>query len=185
MTTAETQITHRWYIVHAAAGSENAVMRAIRDKAALHDLSDYFGEIVVPTEDVVEIKEGQKHKTERKFFPGYVFVKMHLNDDTWYLVKNIPKVLGFVGTSKDKPTPISDAEANQVMRKVQEGVEKPKPKVLYENGEIVRIIEGPFSDFDGVVEEVYYEKSRLRVSVLIFGRATPVDLEFKQVQKIL
>lgn len=179
------EIVLRWFIVQANSQCENAVMRAIPERAALAGLSKYFGEIIVPAEEVIEMKDGKKRKTERKIFPGYVLVKMHLNDDTWHLVDKIPKVLGFVGTKKGRPTPISDQEANQIMRKVQEGVDKPRPKVLYEPGEVIRIIDGPFSDFNGVVEEVHYEKSRLRVSVLIFGRSTPVDLEFKQVEKTL
>jgi transcriptional antiterminator NusG len=175
--------TLRWYILHVTSGFENTVMRTIPERAALAGLSDCFGEIIVPTEEVIEMKDGKKRRTERKFFPGYVLLKMVMNDETWHLVRKTPKVLGFIGAKADKPTPITDQEAEQIMRKVQEGVEKPKPKVLYEAGEVIRIIDGPFTDFNGVVEEVNYEKSRLRVSVLIFGRATPVDLEFKQVAK--
>jgi transcriptional antiterminator NusG len=142
-----------------------------------------FGEILVPTEEVVEMREGQKRSTSRKFFPGYVLVQMDMNDDTWHLVKDVPRVMGFIGGTSDRPAPISDREAQSILDRVQEGVEKPRPKVLFEPGEMVRIIDGPFNDFSGVVEEVDYEKSRLRVSVLIFGRSTPVDLEFGQVEK--
>jgi len=137
----------------------------------------------VPTEEVVEMREGQKRKSERKFFPGYVLVQMELDDDTWHLVKSVPKVMGFIGGTPDKPAPISDKEADAILQRVQEGVEKPKPKVLFEPGEVVRVTHGPFNDFNGVVEEVNYEKNRLRVAVLIFGRSTPVELEFGQVEK--
>jgi transcriptional antiterminator NusG len=137
----------------------------------------------VPTEEVVEMRDGQKRKSDRKFFPGYVLVQMEMNDDTWHLVKDVPKVMGFIGGSSDKPAPISDREADEILNRVQEGAEKPRPKILFEPGEVVRIIDGPFNDFNGVVEEVDYEKSRLRVEVSIFGRSTPVDLEFGQVEK--
>jgi transcriptional antiterminator NusG len=177
------EIVLRWYVIHATSGLENYVMRTIPERAALAGLSEYFGDIIVPTEEVIEIKEGKKRKTERKFFPGYVLVKMHLNDDTWHLVRKIPKVLGFVGTKSDHPTPISDKEADRIMRKVQEGVDKPKPKIMYAPGEQIRIIDGPFADFTGVIEEILYEKNRLKVGVSIFGRSTPVDLEFHQVEK--
>jgi len=146
-------------------------------------LEDSFGGILVPTEEVVEMREGTKRKSERKFFPGYVLVQMEMNDDTWHLVKEVPKVLGFIGGTGDRPTPISEKEANEILHRVQEGVEKPRPKTLFEPGEMVRITEGPFNDFNGVVEEVDYEKSKMRVSVLIFGRSTPVELEFGQVEK--
>ncbi len=179
------EIVLKWYVLHVTSGFENSVMRSIPDRAALAGLSQYFGEIIVPTEEVIEMKDGKKRKTERKFFPGYVLLKMHLTDDTWHMIRKVPKVLGFIGSNKDRPTPISDAEADQIMRKVREGVDKPKPKILYEMSEVIRIIDGPFADFNGVVEEVNYEKNRLRVSVSIFGRSTPVDLEFKQVEKLL
>jgi transcriptional antiterminator NusG len=145
--------------------------------------ADKFGEILVPTEEVVEMREGQKRKSERKFFPGYVLVQMELDDETWHLVKSVPKVMGFIGGTPDKPAPITDKEAEAILQRVQEGVEKPKPKVLFEPGEVVRVTHGPFNDFNGVVEEVNYEKNRLRVAVLIFGRSTPVELEFGQVEK--
>lgn len=173
----------RWYVVHAYSGFENHVVRSLKDRVARSDLQDMFGDILVPTEEVVEMRGGQKRKSERKFFPGYVLVQMEMNDATWHMVKEVPKVMGFVGGSSDRPAPISDKEADRILQRVQEGVEKPRPKVLYEPGEVVRVSEGPFADFNGVVEEVNYEKSRLRVAVLIFGRSTPVELEFGQVEK--
>ncbi len=147
------------------------------------DLQDKFGEILVPTEEVVEMRSGQKRKSERKFFPGYVLVQMEMDDETWHLVRHIPRVLGFIGGTRDQPAPITDKEADNILQRVQEGVEKPRPKILFEPGEVVRVTEGPFADFNGVVEEVNYEKNRLRVAVLIFGRSTPVELEFSQVEK--
>jgi transcriptional antiterminator NusG len=173
----------RWYVVHAYSGYENSVKRSLEERVARSGLQDMFGEILVPTEEVVEMREGQKRSTSRKFFPGYVLVQMEMNDDTWHLVKDVPRVMGFIGGTSDRPAPISDREAQAILDRVQEGVEKPRPKVLFEPGEMVRIIDGPFNDFNGVVEEVDYDKSRLRVSVLIFGRSTPVDLEFGQVEK--
>ncbi len=173
----------RWYVVHAYSGFENQVKRSLEERIARSGLDDMFGEILVPTEEVVEMREGQKRKSDRKFFPGYVLVQMDMNDDTWHLVKDVPRVMGFIGGTSDRPAPISEREAQAILERVQEGVEKPRPKVLYEPGEVVRIIDGPFNDFNGVVEEVDYEKSRLRVAVLIFGRSTPVDLEFGQVEK--
>jgi transcriptional antiterminator NusG len=173
----------RWYVVHAYSGYENSVKRSLEERIARSGLQDMFGEIMVPTEEVVEMREGQKRSTSRKFFPGYVLVHMEMNDDTWHLVKDVPRVMGFIGGTSDRPAPISDREAQSILDRVQEGVEKPKPKVLYEPGEVVRIIDGPFNDFNGVVEEVDYDKSRLRVAVLIFGRSTPVDLEFAQIEK--
>jgi transcriptional antiterminator NusG len=173
----------RWYVVHAYSGFENQVKRSLEDRIARSGMQDQFGEILVPTEEVVEMREGQKRKSERKFFPGYVLVKMEMNDDTWHLVKDAPKVMGFIGGTSDKPAPITDREADQILQRIQEGVEKPKPKVLFETGEVVRVTDGPFNDFNGVVEEVNYEKSKLRVAVLIFGRSTPVELEFGQVEK--
>ncbi|NOZ53100.1 MAG: transcription termination/antitermination protein NusG [Gammaproteobacteria bacterium] len=173
----------RWYVVHAYSGFEQQVRRSLLERVARKDLQDQFGEILVPTEEVVEMREGQKRKSERKFFPGYVLVQMEMNDDTWHLVQDVPKVLGFIGGTGDRPTPISSKEADNILQRVQDGVEKPRPKVLFEPGEMVRITEGPFNDFNGVVEEVDYEKSKMRVSVLIFGRSTPVELEFGQVEK--
>ena len=173
----------RWYVVHAYSGYEQQVKRSLEERVQRKGMGDSFGEILVPTEEVVEMREGQKRKSERKFFPGYVLVQMEMNDDTWHLVQDVPKVLGFIGGTGDRPSPISDKEANAILQRVQEGVEKPRPKVLFEPGEMVRIIEGPFNDFNGVVEEVDYEKSKMRVSVLFFGRSTPVELEFGQVEK--
>jgi transcriptional antiterminator NusG len=173
----------RWYVVHAYSNFESKVKRSLEDRIQRAGLEDSFGEILVPTEEVVEMREGQKRRSERKFFPGYVLVQMEMNDETWHLVKNVPKVLGFIGGSSDKPAPISDAEADAILSRVQEGVEKPRPKVLFEPGEVVRVCDGPFNDFNGVVEEVNYEKSRLLVAVQIFGRSTPVELEFHQVEK--
>jgi transcriptional antiterminator NusG len=173
----------RWYVVHAYSQYENHVMRALRERITRASLEDKFGDILVPTEEVVEIKDGQKRTTERKFYPGYVLVQMEMDEDTWHLVKSTPKVLGFIGGTPDKPAPISEKEANAILSRVEEAVEKPKPKTLYEPGEAVRVVDGPFADFSGVVEEVNYEKNRLRVAVLIFGRSTPVELEFSQVEK--
>ncbi len=173
----------RWYVVHAYSGFEQTVRRSLGERVKRSGLTDKFGEILVPTEEVVEMREGQKRKSERKFFPGYVLVQMELDDETWHLVKGVPKVMGFIGGTPDKPAPITDKEAEAILQRVQEGVEKPKPKVLFEPGEVVRVIHGPFNDFNGVVEEVNYEKNRLRVAVLIFGRSTPVELEFGQVEK--
>jgi transcriptional antiterminator NusG len=158
-------------------------MRTLKERIKRYDMEDKFGEILVPTEEVVEMRDGKKRKSERKFFPGYVLVQMEMDDDTWHLVKEAPRVLGFIGGTTDKPAPITDAEANSILQRVEAGVDKPRPKVLFEPGEVVRVTDGPFTDFNGVVEEVNYEKSRLRVSVLIFGRSTPVELEFGQVEK--
>jgi transcriptional antiterminator NusG len=173
----------RWYVVHAYSGFENRVRQSLMERIERSGLQDKFGEILIPTEEVVEMKEGQKRKSERKFFPGYVLVQMEMDDETWHTVKDVPKVLGFIGGTTDKPAPISDREAEAILQRVQEGVEKPRPKVLFEPGEVVRVIDGPFNDFNGVVEEVNYDKSKLRVAVMIFGRSTPVDLDFGQVEK--
>ncbi len=173
----------RWYVVHAYSGYENQVKRSLEERVRHSELKDKFGEILVPTEEVIEMRDGNRRKSDRKFFPGYVLVQMEMDDDTWHLVRSVPRVMGFIGGTSDKPAPISDAEAEAILQRVQEGAEKPRPKVLFEPGEMVRITDGPFNDFNGVVEEVDYEKSRLRVSVLIFGRSTPVELEFSQVEK--
>ena len=173
----------RWYVVHAYSGFENQVVRSLKERIKLYHMEEKFGEVLVPTEEVVEMRAGQKRKSERKFFPGYVLVQMEMDDNTWHLVKNVPKVMGFIGGTSNRPAPITDKEADKILQRVQEGVEKPRPKVLFEPGEVVRVTEGPFADFNGVVEEVNYEKSRLRVAVLIFGRSTPVELEFGQVEK--
>jgi transcriptional antiterminator NusG len=182
-TRAERQMAKRWYVVHAYSGFEKAVQRALEERIARSGMQDKFGRILVPVEEVVEMKGGQKHTSERKFFPGYVLVEMEMNDDTWHLVKNTSKVTGFVGGKATKPTPISDREVEAILQQMREGVEKPKPKVLFEAGEMVRVKEGPFTDFQGTVEDVNYEKNRLRVAVTIFGRSTPVELEFGQVEK--
>ena len=176
-------MSKRWYVVHAYSGFEKSVQRALVDRIARSGMQDMFGQILVPVEEVVEMKGGQKSITERKFFPGYVLVEMEMNDESWHLVKSTPKVTGFVGGTATRPTPITEKEVDKIMQQMQEGVEKPRPKVLFEIGEMVRVREGPFTDFHGAVEEVNYEKSRLRVSVTIFGRATPVELEFGQVEK--
>ena len=173
----------RWYVVHAYSGFEAKVKASLIERIERAGMGDLFGEILVPTEEVVEMRAGQQRKSERKFFPGYVLVQMDMTDETWHLVKDVPKVLGFIGGSGDRPAPISDREADAILNRVREGVEKPRPKVLFEPGEVVRVVDGPFNDFNGVVEHVDYEKSRLKVSVLIFGRSTPVDLEFTQVEK--
>ncbi|MRH79147.1 transcription termination/antitermination protein NusG [Spiribacter sp. C176] len=172
-----------WYVVHAYSGFENQVKKALLERISRAGMEDQFGEILVPTEEVVEMKEGQQRRSERKFFPGYVLVQMEMTDDTWHLVKEVPRVMGFIGASRGKPKPISPREADQILDRVREGVEKPRPKVLFEVGEMVRVTDGPFNDFNGAVEEVNYEKSRLRVAVLIFGRSTPVELDFSQVEK--
>jgi len=176
-------MTKRWYVVHAYSGFEKSVQRALVERIRRAGMQEKFGQILVPVEEVVEMKGGQKSISERKFFPGYVLVEMEMDDDTWHLVKNTAKVTGFVGGTATKPTPISQKEVDKIMQQMQEGVEKPKPKVLYEVGEMVRVKEGPFTDFNGTVEDINYEKSKLRVSVTIFGRATPVELEFAQVEK--
>ena len=176
-------MTLRWYIVHAYSNYEYKVKSSLEERVKLMGLEDKFGEILIPTEEVVEMKEGAKRSTERKFFPGYVLVQMEMNDETWHLVKEVPKVLGFIGGSSDRPAPITEVEANRILQRIEEGVDKPQPKVLFEPGELVRVTDGPFNDFTGTVEEVNYAKSRLRVAVLIFGRSTPVELEFGQVEK--
>ncbi len=173
----------QWYVVHAYSGFEHQVKRSLAERIERYDMQDNFGEILVPVEEVVEMREGQKRRSERKFFPGYVLVKMEMSDDTWHLVKDCPKVLGFIGGSSDKPAPITEKEAQNILQRMQEGVDAPKPKVLFEPGEVVRVTDGPFNDFNGVVEEVNYEKSRMLVAVQIFGRSTPVELEFGQVEK--
>jgi transcription termination/antitermination protein NusG len=174
----------RWYVVHAYSGFEQQVKRAIEEHVQRAGVEDQFGQILVPTEEVVEMREGQKRRSERKFFPGYVLVQMEMNDTTWHLIRNVPRVLGFIGGSPDKPSPITEKEAEAILNRIQEGVEKPRPKVLFEVGEVVRVTEGPFNDFNGVVEEVNYDKSRLLVAVQIFGRSTPVELDFHQVEKV-
>ncbi|MCW8936205.1 MAG: transcription termination/antitermination protein NusG [Gammaproteobacteria bacterium] len=173
----------RWYVVHAYSGFEAKVKHSLLEHIKLNGMEDQFGEILIPTEEVVEMRDGNKRRSERKFFPGYVLVQMEMTDETWHLVKDVPKVMGFIGGTKDKPAPITEKEAQAILNSVQEGAEKPKPKVLYEAGEVVRVTDGPFNDFNGVVEEVDYDKSRLKVAVSIFGRSTPVELDFGQVEK--
>ena len=173
----------RWYVVHAYSGFEHQVKRSLAERIERFGMQDKFGEILVPVEEVVEMREGQKRRSERKFFPGYVLMKMEMDDDTWHLVKDCPKVLGFIGGSTEKPAPITEKEAENIKARMQEGVDQPKPKVLFEPGEVVRVTDGPFNDFNGVVEEVNYEKSRMLVAVQIFGRSTPVELGFGQVEK--
>jgi len=178
-----TVMSKRWYVVHAYSGYESHVKKAILERVQLANIEDKFGDILVPTEEVVEIKSGQKRKSERKFFPGYVLVQMEMDEEAWHLIRRIPKVLGFIGGTSDHPAPITDSEADNILQRVQDGSNKPKPKILFEPGEVIRVTEGPFADFNGAVEEVNYEKNRLRVAVLIFGRSTPIDLEFSQVEK--
>ncbi len=173
----------QWYVVHAYSGYEKRVMEALKERIRLLDKEEYFDEVLVPTEEVLEMRGGQKRKSERKFFPGYVLVRMELNDDTWHLVKDTPRVMGFIGGTAEKPAPIADKEANGILQRMDDSIETPAHKTIYEPGEMVRVIDGPFNDFTGTVEEVDYEKNRLRISVLIFSRSTPVELEFGQVEK--
>ena len=172
----------RWYVVQAFSGYEGRVQKTLVEHIGIHGLEDKFGEILVPTEEIVEMRAGQKRKSSRKFFPGYVLVHMELDDESWHLVKSVPRVLGFIGGTKERPAPITQKEADRILQRLEE-TDKPKPKTLFEPGEVVRVIDGPFADFNGVVEELDYEKNRIKVSVLIFGRSTPVDLEFGQVEK--
>ena len=173
----------RWYVVHAYSNFENKVKSSLEERIKRMGLEDKFGKIIVPTEEVMEMREGQKRRSERKFFPGYVLVQMEMDEETWHLVKEVPKVLGFIGGTSDRPAPISDAEAEAILNRVEAGVDKPRPKVLFEPGEVVRVTDGPFNDFSGVVEQVNYDKSKLRVAVQILGRSTPVELDFSQVEK--
>ena len=168
---------------HAYSGYEKQVKRSLEDRIQRADMGEMFGDVLVPTEEVVEMKGGQKRRSDRKFFPGYVLVEMEMTDDTWHLVKDVPKVMGFIGGTAERPAPISQKEADSILNRLQEGADKPRPKVLFEPGEMVRVVDGPFNDFNGVVEDVDYDKSRLKVAVLIFGRSTPVELEFHQVEK--
>jgi len=172
-----------WYVVHAFSGYEKQVMRSLLEQVALKGLEGKFGEILVPTEEVVEMRDGKKRKSERKFYPGYVLVQMDMDDETWHLVKSTPRVMGFIGGTAERPVPITDREAETILQKIETGAEKPRPKTLFEPGEVVRVVDGPFADFNGAVEEVDYDKSRVKVAVLIFGRSTPVDLDFSQVEK--
>ena len=174
----------RWYVVQAFSGYEGRVSKSLKEHIKMHAMEDQFGEILVPTEEVVEMRAGQKRKSERKFFPGYVLVQMIMNDASWHLVRNVPRVMGFIGGTSDRPAPITDKEADAILNRLQESVGKPKHKTLFEPGEVIRVSDGPFADFNGTVEEVDYDKSRMKVSVLIFGRATPVELDFSQVEKV-
>lgn len=173
----------RWYVIQVYSGKEMVVRDALLEQIQVKGLESHFGEIIVPTEEVVEMRAGQRRRSKRKFFPGYVFLQVEMDEPSWHLVRSTTWVLGFTGGSAVRPAPISDAEANRILQKLHDGESKPKPKVLFEPGEVVRVVDGPFSDFDGVVEDVNYEKSRLRVSVSIFGRSTPVELEFGQIEK--
>ncbi|HEY9018609.1 transcription termination/antitermination protein NusG [Thiomicrospira sp.] len=173
----------RWYVVHAYSGYENKVKTALVEYVERAGLTDDFGRILVPSEEVVEIRDGKKRTSERKFFPGYVLVEMEMNEATWHLVKSVPQVMGFIGGTSDRPAPITQKEVDRILQRVEENVDKPRPKVIYEPGEMVRVTDGPFTDFEAVVEGVDYDKNRLQVSVLIFGRSTPVELEFAQVVK--
>jgi transcriptional antiterminator NusG len=189
---SNSEVHKRWYVVHAYSGFEKSVAQALRDRIVRMEMQERFGDVLVPTEEIVEMRAGQKRRSERKFFPGYVLVQIathnedgipRMDSESWHLVKETPKVMGFIGGTADRPLPIRDEEADAILQRVQDGVEKPKPKVLFEPGQMVRVVDGPFNDFNGVVEEINYEKSRLRVAVLIFGRSTPVELEFGQVEK--
>jgi len=173
----------RWYVVHAYSNFEHKVKSSLEERIKRYGLEEKFGEILVPTEEVVEMRDGQKRRSERKFFPGYVLVQMEMDESSWHLVKEVPKVLGFIGGSTDRPAPITDEEANAILERVQEGVDKPRPKVLFEPGEVVRVNDGPFNDFNGVVENVNFDKNKVRVAVQILGRSTPVELDFSQVEK--
>ena len=186
-------MSKRWYVVHAYSGLEKRVKHSLDERIKRSGMEEKFGEVLVPTEEVVEMRDGQKRRSERKFFPGYVLVQIEtkvegatssIDDECWHLVKETPKVLGFIGGTADRPKPVRDSEADAILNRVREGAEKPRPKVLFEPGEMIRVIDGPFNDFNGVVEEVHYEKNRLRVAVSIFGRSTPVELEFAQVKKV-
>ncbi|MBN2864923.1 MAG: transcription termination/antitermination protein NusG [Thiotrichales bacterium] len=177
-------MAQKWYVVHAYSGYEKKVQKSLVDYIERAGLTHFFGDILVPSEEVVEIRDGKKRTSERKFFPGYVLVQMDMNEETWHLVKSVPNVMGFIGGTSDRPAPISQKEVDRILQRVNNSSDKPRPKVIYEAGEMVRVVDGPFKDFEAVVEGVDYDKNRLQVSVLIFGRSTPVELEFTQVEKI-
>ncbi|WP_040726454.1 transcription termination/antitermination protein NusG [Thiomicrorhabdus sp. Kp2] len=177
-------MAQRWYVVHAYSGYENKVKKALTEYVERAGLEDLFGEILVPSEEVVEIRDGKKRTSERKFFPGYVLVQMEMTEESWHLVKSVPQVMGFIGGTSDRPAPISQKEVDRILQRVETSIDKPRPKVIYEPGEMVRVVDGPFKDFEAVIEGVDYDKNKLQVSVLIFGRSTPVELEFTQVEKI-
>jgi transcriptional antiterminator NusG len=176
-------MSQHWYVVQSQSNFENKVKLSLQERISREGLDDLFGQILIPTEEVVEMKMGQQRKSERKFFPGYVLVQMELTNETWHLVKDTPKVLGFIGGTSDRPAPISEKEANAILNRIEDSINKPRHKVLFEAGEVVRIVDGPFKDFNGEIEDVLYEKSKLKVAVMIFGRATPVELNFDQVEK--
>jgi transcriptional antiterminator NusG len=176
-------MSQRWYVVQSQSNFENKVKLSLQERISREGLDDLFGQILIPTEEVVEMKMGQQRKSERKFFPGYVLVQMELTNETWHLVKDTPKVLGFIGGTSDRPAPISEKEANAILNRIEDSINKPRHKVLFEAGEVIRIVDGPFKDFNGEIEDVLYEKSKLKVAVMIFGRATPVELNFDQVEK--
>lgn len=177
-------MAQRWYVVHAYSGYENKVKKSLTDYVERAGLQDQFGDVLVPSEEVVEIRDGKKRTSERKFFPGYVLVQMEMTEESWHLVKSVPQVLGFIGGTSDRPAPISQKEVDRILQRVETSVDKPRPKVIYEPGEMVRVVDGPFNDFEAIVENVDYDKNKLQVSVLIFGRSTPVELEFTQVAKV-
>lgn len=177
-------MSKQWFVVHAYSNFEHKVCTALKERIERLQMQDYFGEILVPTETVVEMRKGQKRQSERKFFPGYILIEMEMNDDSWHLVKETPKVLGFIGGTKEKPAAITQKEADAILQRVQDGENAPKPKILFDIGELVRVVDGPFADFNGEVEDINYEKSKIRVAVSIFGRSTPVELNFGQVEKL-
>lgn len=180
----DNQIKKQWYVVHTYSGHESRVKEQIQKRILIKEMKKYFGDIIIPSEEVIEMKFGKKRKSKRKFFPGYVLVEMNMKEDLWYLIKKIPGVLGFIGGSSEKPIPISSKEIKHILFRLKNSINKPKPKILFEPGEIIRVVDGPFSDFNGSLEEVNYDKNRLKVSVMIFGRSTPVDLDFSQVEKV-
>ncbi|ALA23783.1 antitermination protein NusG [Piscirickettsia salmonis] len=176
-------MSKRWYVVQAYSGYEKRVVNLLNEHMKAAGLEDKFGEILVPTEEVIEMRSGQKRKSERKFFPGYVLVQMEMDEEAWHLVRNVPRVLGFIGGTAERPAPITDAEADRILDRLKDGENKPRPKTLFEPGEIIRVIDGPFADFNGTIEEVDYEKNKVSAAISIFGRSTPVELDFSQISK--